>query len=102
MSKTRIVVPCMCLAVLAGAGCAGIKVVKPNDRNPNAGALAVDWSGGQPKLVSTYTCKLDSMGNHFSAMGKTENEARNEVVARCHDNALLTFCKPEQASCVKN
>ena len=101
MRKT-LFISCLALAALSSGGCAGVKVINPQDKNKNAGALAVDWSGGQPKLVATYTCKLESMGNRFSAMSKTEDEARKEVVARCRDKAIVSFCKPEQATCVKN
>lgn len=89
------------LIVLLVAGCSGIKVVKPQEQNKNAGTLALDISDGKPKLVATYTCNLESMGNRFSAIGKTEDAARKEVVAKCRDKAILTFCKPEKASCVK-
>lgn len=88
--------------VLLITGCAGIKVINPKDQNPNAGTLALDASGGGLKLVETYTCKLESMGNRFSAVGKTEEEARKEVVARCQDRTLLSFCKPEKVTCLKN
>jgi hypothetical protein len=87
---------------LAAAGCSGVKVVNPKEQNKNAGTLALDLSDGKPKLVGTYTCNLESTGNQYSAIGKTEDEARKEVVARCRNNAILTFCKPEKASCVKN
>jgi hypothetical protein len=90
------------LAVLTGSGCSGVKIVKPKDQNKNAGTLALDLSDGHPKLVATYTCNLESMGNRFSAIGKTEDAARKEVVARCRDKSILSFCKPEKASCLKN
>lgn len=89
-------------AMMLIIACAGIKVINPNDQNPNAGTLAVDASGGGLKLVETYTCKLESMGNRFSAVGKTEEEARKEVVARCQDRTLLSFCKTEKVTCLKN
>ncbi|MDG0816262.1 hypothetical protein [Bdellovibrio svalbardensis] len=89
------------LSVLSIVGCSGIKVINPNEEN-NAGTLAVDASGGQLKLVATYTCKLDSMGNRFSAVGKTEDEARKEVVARCHDRTLFSVCESDKVKCVKN
>lgn len=79
-----------------------MKVINPNNQNQNAGTLAVDVSEGQLKLVSTYTCKLESMGNRFSAVGKTEAAAREEVVAKCHDRTLLSFCKPENVKCLQN
>jgi hypothetical protein len=83
-------------------GCAGIKVINPNDQNKNAGTLALDVSDGSPKLVATYTCKLESMGNRFSAIGKSEEEARQETLAKCRDKTILSFCKPEKTTCMKN
>lgn len=80
----------------------GIKVINPNDQNQNEGTLAVDLSGGKLKLVETYTCKLESVGNRFSAIGKTEEEAKKEVVAKCKDRTLLSFCKEEKVTCIKN
>lgn len=85
--------------MIAISGCAGLKVVNPNE---NKGTLAVDTKDGKLKLVETYTCKLSSMGNRFSAVGKSEAEAREEVVARCRDKTLLSFCKSEDAKCEKN
>ncbi|MBO9667083.1 MAG: hypothetical protein J7501_09750 [Bdellovibrio sp.] len=77
-----------------------MKVVNPEDEK-NKGALAVDYSDGI-KLVATYTCKLDSMGNHFSALGKSEEEASKEVLARCKDRTMINFCKAEKIKCFKN
>ncbi len=88
--------------VFCYAGCSGIKVVKPSEPNKNQGTKMLDLSGGQIKIVSTYTCNLESQGEKFSAVGKTEADARKEVLARCRDHALLTFCKPEKISCLKN
>lgn len=87
-------------AVFAITGC-GLKVIHPNEPD-NKGTLAVDASGGQLKLVNTYTCKLESMGKRFYAVGKTEDEARQEALAKCRDNAVLSFCKPENAKCEAN
>jgi hypothetical protein len=81
-------------------GC-GLKVIDPNAPN-NKGTLALDTSGGGLKLVETYTCKLDSMGKHYYAVGKTEDEARQEALAKCRDGAVLSFCKIENAKCEKN
>jgi hypothetical protein len=83
-------------------GCAGIKVVNPNDKNQNDGTLALDTSGGNLKLAATYTCKLESMGTRLSAVGKTEEEARKEVIARCHDRSLISVCEPDKIKCQKN
>lgn len=81
-------------------GC-GLKVINPNEPN-NKGTLALDASGGQLKLVNTYTCKLESMGHRFYAVGKTEEEARQEALAKCRDHSVLSFCKIENAKCEKN
>lgn len=83
-------------------GCAGIKVVNPADKNDNKGTLALDYSDGQPKLVNTYTCKLNSMGKRFSAVGKTEEDTRKEVLSRCRDATVLSFCKEADIGCEKN
>lgn len=83
-------------------GCEGMKVVRPGDQNENQGTLAVDLSGGQLKLVGTYTCRLESQGAKLSAVGKSEPEARKEVLARCHDRTLISFCKEENIRCQKN
>lgn len=83
-----------------GTGC-GLKVINPNEPN-NKGTMALDMSSGSPKLVATYTCKLQWMGNRFSAVGKTEAEARTEVVAKCQDRTLISNCKADNAKCEKN
>lgn len=90
------------LIVSALVGCAGMKVIHPNDVNHNAGTMALDVTGGKIAIVETYSCKLESMGNRFTGVGKTEDEARREAVARCQDRTMLSFCKPEKAKCVKN
>ena len=89
-------------SVIVLAGCAGMKVVKPEDENKDAGALALDLSTGEPKLVSTYSCKLDSGNNRLSAIGKTEEEARKEVIARCRDRTVVSSCDASKVKCVKN
>lgn len=83
-------------------GCSGLKVINPNDNNPNAGTLALDLTNGDLKLVATYTCTLQSMGKEISAVAKTEEDARKEVVAKCHDRTVISFCQPEKVKCVKN
>lgn len=86
---------------LFGLGC-GLKVVNPNDKNPNEGALALDLTDGKVSLVGTYTCKLESMGNRFSAMGKTEAGARDAVLDKCRSRTLVSICEPEKTKCFKN
>lgn len=83
--------------------CAGVKVINPNDETgKDKGTKMVDWSGASPKIVSTYSCRLKSMGNRFSAIGKTEADARKEVVAKCHDRTLISNCKADEVTCEKN
>lgn len=84
-------------------GCAGIKVVNPNDQNKNAGALALDLTNGKPKLVATYTCKIvASNGHRVSAIGKNEDEAKNEALAKCRDQTVVSFCEMKNVKCDKN
>lgn len=83
-------------------GCAGMKVINPNDQNQEAGTKMVDFSGGSFKIVETYSCKIESMGHKVTAIGKTEKEARVEVLAKCKDRTVISFCKEDQISCVKN
>ncbi|MBK7842238.1 MAG: hypothetical protein IPJ71_00880 [Bdellovibrionales bacterium] len=84
------------------AGCSGLKVIHPNDENKDSGTKMLDLSEGSPKIVSTYTCKLQSMGHRVSAIGKTEKEARAEVLERCHDRTLISFCKEDKITCTQN
>ncbi len=88
--------------LLLQSGCAGIKVVNPSDQNKNTGTLSLDATGGQLKLVGTFTCKLQSLGKRYSALGKSESEASKEVVAKCHDGTLLSDCKSENVKCIEN
>jgi hypothetical protein len=82
-------------------GCAGLKVVDP-EADKDKGTMQLDTSGGGFKFVATYTCKLNSGGKKYSALGKSEAEARAEVVARCRDGSLISNCKAEEATCKKN
>lgn len=97
-TKLKITLVVAMLAVFTGCG---LKVINPNEPN-NTGTLALDVTSGSPKLVGTYTCQLQSMGNRFSAVGKTEAEAKSEVVAKCKDRTLLSSCKADNAKCAKN
>lgn len=101
LMKKLILVLSLSISCLLLTQCAGMKVVNPNEPN-NQGTKQLDFSGGSIKVVDTYTCKLFSGGNRFSAVGKTEEEASKEVVARCHDRTLLSFCKAENVKCEKN
>ncbi|WP_413294424.1 hypothetical protein ACLSU7_04810 [Bdellovibrio sp. HCB185ZH] len=83
-------------------GCAGMKVVDPN-KPDTKGTLAVDWSGDSPKLVGTYTCTMvGSNGKRVYATAKSEADARQEVIARCQDQTVISFCKVARMSCEKN
>lgn len=85
------------------SACAGVKVINPNDDfEKNKNTKMLDISGGSLKVVSTYTCKLNSMGNKISVIGKTEDEARKEVIAKCQDRTLISVCKPEEVKCSAN
>lgn len=83
-------------------GCAGMKVINPNDENKDKGTKALDFSDGMPKIVSTFSCKIKSAGQTVTAIGKTENEARAEALAKCRDRTLISFCKEDQITCTKN
>ncbi|MEK6775133.1 MAG: hypothetical protein AABY64_14425 [Bdellovibrionota bacterium] len=92
-----------CSSVLLFSGCAGIKVINPNDQNKNEGTLALDLASGKPKLVATYTCKIvASNGNRVSAIGKTEEEAQKEALAKCRDQTVISFCESKNLKCTKN
>lgn len=77
----------------------GLKVVNPEDEK-NKGTMALDWSSG--KIVATYTCKLVGVGKTYRAVGKSEEEATKEVVARCHDGTLISVCNKDKVTCWKN
>ncbi|WP_347356922.1 hypothetical protein [Bdellovibrio sp.] len=87
--------------VFGSVGC-GLKVINPNDQNPNKDTLALDVSEGGPKLVATYTCKIVSQGSRFFGLGKTEEIAAKEALAKCRARTLLSFCDPQQVKCEKN
>ena len=90
-------------SLLLFIGCAGMKVVNPNDQNKNAGTLALDLSNGKPQLVGTITCSIvASNGNRVSAIGKTEDQARKEALAKCRDQTVVSFCEPANLKCDKN
>ena len=83
-------------------GCAGMKVIDPN-KPDNKGTLQLDYSSGSPKLVETYTCTMvGANGKRVFATGKSENEARESVIAKCQDQTMVSFCKVSKMSCEKN
>lgn len=92
------------IAVLASFlfGCAGVKVVNPNEPDTK-GTMQVDYSGGTPKLVGTYTCTMvGANGNRVYATAKSESEAREQAIAKCQDQTVISFCKSARISCKKN
>lgn len=92
-----------CVLFALFSGCAGIKVVNPNDQNKNAGTLALDITNGKPQLIETYTCRIvASNGNRVSAIGKTEDEAKQEALAKCRDQTVISFCESKNVKCDKN
>ena len=77
-------------------------VVDPN-KPKNKGALQLDLSGNSPKLVETYTCTIVAAnGKRLYAVGKSEEEARKEVIARCQDQTLISTCNLSKTVCEKN
>lgn len=88
---------CICVS-----NCSGMKVVNPN-QTKDAETKMVDWSGGVPKVVSTYSCTIvASNGKRVSGLGKSEAEARQETLAKCRDQTLVSFCLDKNLSCAKN
>ena len=93
----------VCSSLILFSGCAGIKVINPNDQNKNAGTMALDLTNGKPRLVETYTCKIvASNGNRVSAIGKSEVEAQKEALAKCRDQTVISFCELKNVKCEKN
>lgn len=71
-------------------GCAGVKVIHPNDKKNQGPA-------------GTYSCSLvASNGKRVYAVGKTEKEAREEAIARCRDKTLISVCLDKNVKCVRN
>lgn len=92
-----------CASLLLFSGCAGVKVINPNDQNKDTGTLALDLTSGKPKFVETYTCKIvASNGKKVSAIGKTEAEAQKEALAKCRDQTAISFCESKNLKCYKN
>lgn len=88
--------------VVSLVGCAGMKVVRPEEQE-NKGTKQLDFSGGSLKVADTYTCSIvASSGKRVSAVGKTEEDTRIEAMAKCRDQTLVSFCKVENVRCVKN
>ena len=88
--------------ILILSGCSGLKVVDPN-KPDNAGTLQVDYSAGGLKLVGTYTCTMvGANGKRIYATGKSEADARQEAIAQCQNETVVSFCKISKISCEKN
>lgn len=91
---------CLGCLTLLFTGCAGVKVIHPNQQNKNAGTMALDKDG---RLVATYTCNIvASNGRRVSAIGRSESEARQEALAKCRDQTLISSCAPRNVKCVRN
>ena len=81
-------------------GCAGIKVVHP-DQPKNEGTLAYDAKSG--KLVETFTCTMVAgNGKRVSVVGNSEDDARKEALAKCKDQTVISVCSADKVSCKKN
>lgn len=83
----------------------GMKVIHPDEKDKNAGTKMVDWSSGSPKIVSTYSCSIVTMAKDNKkviAIGKTEDEARKEVLAKCRDQTIISVCLEKNVKCVQN
>lgn len=93
----------VCNSLFLFSGCAGIKVVNPNQKNDTSGTLALDITNGKIELAETYTCRIfASNGNRVSAIGKTQDEAQKEALAKCRDQTLVSFCETKNVKCEKN
>ena len=89
------------LSLLILSGCTGMKVIRPGDENQNKGTKALDWKTGQ--LVETYSCSIVAgNGKRVISTEKTEQSARDEAIAKCKDQTLISICRPENLKCVKN
>lgn len=89
------------LAILL-SGCSGLKVVDPN-KPDTKGTLQVDYSGGTPRLVGTYTCTMvGANGQRVFATGKSEEAAREAVIGKCQEQTVVSFCRSSRISCDKN
>jgi hypothetical protein len=88
----------------AFTGCSGMKVINPNDpATKNAGTKTLDFSSGAPKIVSTFTCSIVAAdGKRVSAIGKSEAAARQEALAKCHDQTAVSICREENLKCAAN
>lgn len=80
----------------------GLKAVNPNETNKDAGTKMLELSSGTAKIVSTIGCHLKSGSRNFSASAKTVEEARKEVLARCRDATVVSFCKEAEIKCAAN
>lgn len=103
--KNSIVIAGMGILLSLLFGCSGMKVVHSGEENKNANTKMVDWSSGTPKIVSTYSCSIVSVMNNnkkITAIGKSEDEARKEALAKCRDQSLLSVCLEKNVKCVQN
>ena len=83
-------------------GCSGMKVIDPNKPN-NQGTRQLEIKDGSLHLAETFTCTMVAgNGKRVYAVKKTENEARQEAIAQCRDQTLVSVCRPETVKCEKN
>lgn len=80
-------------------------MVRPEEKSKNAGTKMVDWSSGTLKIVSTFSCSIVTVMNDnkkITAIGKSEAEARKEVLEKCRAQTLLSVCLEKNVKCVQN
>lgn len=82
-------------------GCSGLKVVNPEEEKDKDTKM-LDFSSGKPQIVSTYSCRMHNMGKWVTALGKTEKEARAEVLAKCRDTTIISICEENKVTCKQN
>ena len=84
------------------SACSGLKIIDPN-KPDTKGTLQVDYSGGELKLVGTYTCTMvASNGTRVSGTAPTEADARKEAISKCQSQTAVSFCTVSKIACEKN
>lgn len=100
MKKYIVQLVSLIILILMLASCAGVKVIHPNDKNKNAGTLALDKNG---KFVKTFTCSIvASNGKRVFAVAKNEKDAHDEAIAKCRDKTIISVCLSKNVKCEKN
>jgi len=81
-------------------GCSSLTVVN-SDQQKQKGTLAYDYKTG--KLVATYSCTMvGANGKRVYATAKSEEDARKEVISKCQEQTLISFCNDSKINCQKN